>query len=77
MRRGDFGSAWSISDNVLLERMRRGEVCTHLPRHEQFIWNGAPLEGQRIFVRCYHGLGDTLQFVRLLSSPEHLANSVV
>ncbi|MFC4308883.1 ADP-heptose--LPS heptosyltransferase [Steroidobacter flavus] len=69
MRRGDFGSAWTISDTVLQERVRRGDVCTHLPRHEQFIWNGEPLEGRRIFVRCYHGLGDTLQFVRLLAHP--------
>ena len=69
MRRGDFGSAWTISDNVLLERIGRGDICTHLPRHEQFVWNGEPLTGRRIFVRCYHGLGDTLQFVRLLAHP--------
>jgi hypothetical protein len=69
MRRGDFGSAWAISDNVLQERLDRGEVCTHLPRHEQFVWNGERLTGRRVFVRCYHGLGDTLQFVRLLAHP--------
>ncbi|WP_116809151.1 ADP-heptose--LPS heptosyltransferase [Steroidobacter cummioxidans] len=69
MRRGDFGSAWAISDHVLHERIGRGDICTHLPRHEQFVWNGEPLTGRRIFVRCYHGLGDTLQFVRLLAHP--------
>jgi hypothetical protein len=76
MNRGDFGSAWAISDMVLQERIRRGESCTHLPRHEQFIWNGEPLEARRVFVRCYHGLGDTLQFVRLLAHPRLRAAEV-
>jgi hypothetical protein len=69
MRRGDFAAAWLISDQVLQERLRTGEDCSDWPRHQQFIWNGKPLQGQRIFVRCYHGLGDTLQFVRLLAMP--------
>lgn len=69
MRRGDFASAWAISDRVLVERACRGHECAHLPRHEQFVWDGSPLEGRRLFVRCYHGLGDTLQFVRLLALP--------
>ncbi len=76
MRRGDFSSAWTISDIVLRERILRGEVCTHLPRHEQFVWNGEPLQGRRIFVRCYHGLGDTLQFVRLLAHPRLRASEI-
>jgi hypothetical protein len=29
-------------------------------------WNGTPLEGRTILVRCHYGLGDTLQFVRYL-----------
>ncbi|GFE91369.1 hypothetical protein GCM10011488_63230 [Steroidobacter agaridevorans] len=69
MSRGDFGSAWAISDAVLEERVRRGEICSHLPRHQQFVWHGERLAGRRVFVRCYHGLGDTLQFVRLLAHP--------
>jgi hypothetical protein len=28
------------------------------------VWNGSPLHGRRVLVRCYHGLGDTLQFIR-------------
>jgi hypothetical protein len=76
MRRGDFVSAWAISDQILQARARSGAVCTHLPRHEQFVWNGAQLAGQRVFVRCYHGLGDTLQFVRLLASPRLNATEI-
>lgn len=69
MRHGDFATAWSISDGVMQRRVHEGELCDEWPRHLQFIWRGKPLTGQRIFVRCYHGLGDTLQFVRLLSTP--------
>jgi hypothetical protein len=69
MRRGDFATAWSISDGVLQRRVSAGEVCHDWPRNTQFIWRGKQLAGQRVFVRCYHGLGDTLQFVRLLAIP--------
>jgi hypothetical protein len=62
MRRGEFGAAWRVSDAVL--RARGGASCAHLPRHEQWVWDGRPLAGKRVRVRCYHGLGDTLQFVR-------------
>ncbi|HEY0938689.1 MAG TPA: hypothetical protein VGE08_01210 [Steroidobacter sp.] len=69
MRCGDFPTAWRISDGVLKQRLRKGELCDSWPRHLQFIWRGEPLAGRRLFVRCYHGLGDTLQFVRLLATP--------
>ena len=62
MRRGDFTAAWEVSDAVLASRA--GVPCWHLPRHEQYVWDGTPLDGRRVLVRCYHGLGDTLQFIR-------------
>jgi len=62
MRRGEFDAAWEISDAVL--RARAGAPCWHLPRHWQYVWSGAPLHGRRVLVRCYHGLGDTIQFIR-------------
>jgi hypothetical protein len=62
MRRGEFARAWEISDRWLRERA--GTDCWHLPRHFQYIWDGRPVEGRRVLVRCYHGLGDTIQFVR-------------
>jgi hypothetical protein len=64
MRGGNFAEAWRISDEILNRRQRTGEACWPAPRHLQFIWTGASLEGQRVLVRCYHGLGDTLQFIR-------------
>ena len=63
---GDFAGAWQICDEVLRRRQLAREDCSTWPRHQQFIWNGEPLDGKRVLVRCYHGLGDTLQFVRLL-----------
>jgi len=61
-RRGQLDAAWRLSDAVL-ER-REGRSCWHQPRHEQSVWNGTSLAGRRVLVRCYHGLGDTLQYVR-------------
>jgi Glycosyltransferase family 9 (heptosyltransferase) len=74
MRRGDFAAAWEVSDAVL--RARRGAPSWHLPRHEQWVWNGEPLGGRRVLVRCYHGLGDTLQFVRFAAPLREIAAEV-
>ncbi|MDB4947745.1 MAG: repeat-containing protein [Gemmatimonadetes bacterium] len=62
MRRGDFAAAWAVSDRLIRERA--GAPAEHLPRHQQWVWDGRPLAGKRVLVRCYHGLGDTLQFIR-------------
>lgn len=62
MKVGDFSSAWVHCDRML--RSRTGQSCWHLPRHLQYIWDGSSLAGKRVLVRCYHGLGDTLQFIR-------------
>jgi hypothetical protein len=62
MRRGDFAAAWEISDAVLASRA--GVPSWHLEREYQWIWNGTPLAGKRVLIRCYHGLGDTIQFAR-------------
>jgi hypothetical protein len=75
MRRGDLAGAWRFSDAVL--RSRAGTPCWHLPRHEQWIWDGTPLDGRRVLVRCYHGLGDTLQFVRYLPMLRAVAAEVL
>jgi len=66
MRRGDFTAAWKVSDRVLRRRLRDGASQADRPRHLQSVWDGSPLAGKRVLVRCYHGLGDTLQFVRLV-----------
>jgi hypothetical protein len=75
MRRGDFAAAWKISD-AMLPLARTQDHCT-VPRHLQNIWNGTPLEGKRVLVRCYHGLGDTIQFIRYAALLKHVARRVV
>jgi hypothetical protein len=62
MRRGEWSRAWRISDALL--RARAGARDWHRPRHQQAVWDGTPLDGRRVLLRCYHGLGDTIQFIR-------------
>src|SRR5690348_6499004 len=66
MLRGDFDAAWKVCDQVLARCARDGECAFRHPRHQQWLWDGRDLAGLRVLVHCYHGLGDTLQFARLL-----------
>jgi len=75
MRRGNFAAAWKISDRLLLER--RAEDQWQLPRWRQSIWDGSSLVGKRVLVRCYHGLGDTIQFIRYAALLKHIAAEVI
>jgi len=73
MRHGDFAAAWNISDKLL--GMKRDQ--THLPRWFQSVWDGTPVSGQRVLVRCYHGLGDTIQFIRYARLLKEIAAEVI
>src|SRR5215213_4565042 len=75
MRRGDFAAAWEISDALL--ETKRAQDHTTVPRHFQTIWDGRPLAGQRVLVRCYHGLGDTIQFIRYAALLKRIAAQVI
>jgi hypothetical protein len=75
MRRGAFEEAWQLSDAVL--KSRAGTPCWYLPRHLQYIWDGTSLEGKRVLVRCYHGLGDTIQFIRFVPLVRAIAREVI
>jgi hypothetical protein len=72
MRRGNFEAAWRLGDAGIRARPP-GAECWQLSRHQQWVWDGRPLAGQRVLVRCYHGLGDTLQFARFLPLVARLA----
>ncbi|GAC1346583.1 MAG: hypothetical protein NVSMB18_29210 [Acetobacteraceae bacterium] len=67
IRRGDFAAAWAISDAVLAGRDPAGRDDPALPYHLRWVWDGRPFDGRDVLVRCYHGLGDTLQFARYLA----------
>jgi hypothetical protein len=75
MRRGQFESAWQVSDRILAGR--RGQTCWHWPRHMQYVWDGSTLVGKRVLIRCYHGLGDTIQFIRYAPLVKQIAKEVV
>src|SRR6185503_15370108 len=73
MRRGDFSTAWKISDSLLHTPQHQ----TDLPRWFQRVWDGSPVNGKRILVRCYHGLGDTIQFIRYAPLLKEIAAEVI
>jgi len=70
MRRGDWEAAWRISDRICEERRglqpRDVQTGQQVPRHLQWVWDGSSLIGKRVLVCCYHGLGDTIQFIRFV-----------
>ena len=76
MRAGDFAAAWRLSDAVLAARDASGRDDPALPYHRRWVWDGTPPDGQDVLVRCYHGLGDTLQFARFLPAVRERAASV-
>ncbi|MBV8866270.1 MAG: hypothetical protein JO210_12830 [Acidobacteriaceae bacterium] len=54
MLSGDFELAWRESDSIAA----RGNPDPHR------FWDSRPLDGRRVLIRCLHGLGDTIQFIR-------------
>ncbi|HLH03810.1 MAG TPA: hypothetical protein VKX25_13650 [Bryobacteraceae bacterium] len=66
MLNGDFERAWCESEAIA----RRGN-----PDPNRF-WNGQPLTGKRVLIRCLHGLGDTIQFIRYAPLVGDIARAV-
>jgi hypothetical protein len=75
MRTGNWAAAWRISDRAL--RNRPPLIEPYPPRHLQSIWDGSPLEARRVLVRCYHGMGDTVQFIRFMPLLKRIARETV
>jgi hypothetical protein len=76
MREGAFARAWAISDRHLAALLRDPPRKHGGPRQLQRIWRGEPLADRRVLVRCYHGLGDTIQFARFLPALGALASDL-
>ena len=74
-RRGDLEGAWRASDRIKQRRRWRPEWW--MPRHRQHIWDGTAFAGRRVLVRCYHGLGDTIQFIRYTTLLKAVARKVI
>ncbi len=77
IRAGDFETAWRINDAGIRRRSLPGCDKHSGPRHLQHIWDGSSLRDKRVLVRCYHGLGDTIQFARFLAPLRTLAREVI
>ncbi|MDA9503100.1 hypothetical protein [Bradyrhizobium sp. CCBAU 11357] len=74
IRAGDFARAWMVNDRDLLEIAHPPKHTG--PRHLQRIWRGEDLRDKHVLVRCYHGLGDTIQFLRFMGPLREIARSV-
>ncbi|RDE07458.1 hypothetical protein DVW87_03435 [Sphingomonas aracearum] len=66
MRAGDYPAAWAMSAAAMRARDPATRDDPALPYHLRWVWDGRPFEGRDVLVRCYHGLGDTIQFARFL-----------
>jgi hypothetical protein len=67
MLAGNFASAWRESDLI----RQRGAPDPHR------FWAGDDLRGKRIILRCLHGYGDAVQFLRYAPSLRALASHLV
>ena len=76
MRRGDLRTAWAIADAALAARSPAQSDDPALPYHQRWVWDGRDLTGRAVVVRCYHGLGDTLQFACFLPALRARASHV-
>ncbi|WP_235425414.1 glycosyltransferase family 9 protein [Croceibacterium mercuriale] len=66
MRDRRFDVAWNLSADALALRDPASRDDPSLPYHQRWVWDGRPVDGRDVLVRCYHGLGDTIQFARFL-----------
>lgn len=76
MRRGDFRTSWAVCDAVMATRSPGMRDDPEVPYHLRWVWDGRAFAGRRVVVRCYHGLGDTLQFCRYLAPLRAVASHV-
>ncbi len=67
MLQGRFPCAWKESDSI----RQRGKPDPHR------FWNGEHIDGKRVIVRCLHGLGDSVQFLRYIPLLRNHASCVI
>jgi hypothetical protein len=76
MRRGDWEQAWALTDAVERPRRERQRDPAFVRGPQHLCWDGTPFAGRSVLVRCEHGLGDTLQFMRFVPAVVRLAREV-
>jgi hypothetical protein len=57
---GNLEQAWEQSDRLL----QAGVDFSHLPRFFRPVWDGRPVSGARVWLKCWRGLGDAIHFIR-------------
>ncbi|HKO17371.1 MAG TPA: hypothetical protein VJU82_00640, partial [Acidobacteriaceae bacterium] len=67
MLRGDFPAAWVESDAI------RSRGAPDLNR----FWQGEDIRGKRVIVRCLHGFGDAVQFLRFAPMLRALVSKLI
>ena len=76
MRAGRHAAAWAMQMAAIAARDPATRDDPALPYHLRWVWDGRPFDDRDVLVRCYHGLGDTLQFARYLPALAARARSV-
>lgn len=76
MRDARYDDAWAIEQAVLAQRNPATRDDPTLPYHRRWVWDGRSPDGRDVLVRCYQGLGDTIQFARYLPLLASRARSV-
>jgi hypothetical protein len=67
MLRGDFLSAWRESDAI----RARGAADPNR------FWHGEDIRGKRVILRCLHGFGDAVQFLRFAPMLQEMASKLI
>ena len=76
MRARRYADAWDMEAATTAGRDPATRDDPTLPYHLRWVWDGRPVAGRDVLVRCYHGLGDTIQFARYLPILAERARSV-
>jgi hypothetical protein len=76
IRRGDYRAAFAIGDAAIAARDPAQRDDARVDYHRRWVWDGRGFDGADVLVRCYHGLGDTIQFARFLPLLRQRARSV-
>ena len=66
MKRGDWSAAWAETDRLELPRRQAQRLPGFQREAHHLVWDGTAFDGRSVLVRCLHGLGDTLQFMRFV-----------
>jgi hypothetical protein len=67
MNLGEFGQAWRESDLI----------ATRGGPDPNALWDGSPFANKRVIIRCLHGYGDAIQFLRYAGLVRQTASRVM